>query len=120
MVMSVTIFPLVTLVQSDASGIRMEEIQQTVDWESATRMIANVSKFDKFVVEKSTIPVKTIEEIEKILTHNTNGINFQIISNPKFLAEGTTIQGLLNPDRSLLEAGDSKRAECSGRFEGSL
>ncbi|GFP90396.1 UDP-glucose 6-dehydrogenase 1 [Phtheirospermum japonicum] len=39
-------------------------------WESAARMIADVSKSDKIVVEKSTVPVKTAEAIEKILTHN--------------------------------------------------
>ncbi|CBI22294.3 unnamed protein product, partial [Vitis vinifera] len=43
-------------------------------WESAARMIADVSKSDKIVVEKSTVPVKTAEAIEKILTHNSKGI----------------------------------------------
>ncbi|CAA7389142.1 unnamed protein product [Spirodela intermedia] len=71
-------------------------------WESAARMIADVAKSDKIVVEKSTVPVKTAEAIEKILTHNSKGINFQILSNPEFLAEGTAIQDLLKPDRVLI------------------
>ncbi|KAG5602265.1 hypothetical protein H5410_033635 [Solanum commersonii] len=71
-------------------------------WESAARMIADVSKNDKIVVEKSTVPVKTAEAIEKILTHNSNGIKYQILSNPEFLAEGTAIQDLFNPDRVLI------------------
>ncbi|KAJ6429510.1 hypothetical protein OIU85_006238 [Salix viminalis] len=71
-------------------------------WESAARMIADVSKTDKIVVEKSTVPVKTAEAIEKILTHNSKGINFQILSNPEFLAEGTAIKDLFNPDRVLI------------------
>lgn len=71
-------------------------------WESAARMIADVSKSDKIVVEKSTVPVKTAEAIEKILTHNTKGIKYQILSNPEFLAEGTAIQDLFNPDRVLI------------------
>lgn len=71
-------------------------------WESSARMIADVSKSDKIVVEKSTVPVKTAEAIEKILTHNSKGINFQILSNPEFLAEGTAIADLLNPDRVLI------------------
>ncbi|CAN1839813.1 UDP-glucose 6-dehydrogenase 4 [Linum perenne] len=71
-------------------------------WESAARMIADVSKSDKIVVEKSTVPVKTAEAIEKILTHNSKGINYQILSNPEFLAEGTAIQDLFNPDRVLI------------------
>ncbi|RWW89848.1 hypothetical protein BHE74_00001114 [Ensete ventricosum] len=71
-------------------------------WESAARMIADVSKSDKIVVEKSTVPVKTAEAIEKILTHNSIGISYQIISNPEFLAEGTEIQDLFKPDRVLI------------------
>ena len=53
-------------------------------WESAAQKIADVSKSDKIVVEKSTVPVKTAEAIEKILTHNSKGINFQILSNLNF------------------------------------
>lgn len=71
-------------------------------WESAARMIANVSKSNKIVVEKSTVPVKTAEAIEKILTHNSREIKYQILSNPEFLAEGTAIQDLFNPDRVLI------------------
>ncbi|KAG7023225.1 UDP-glucose 6-dehydrogenase 1, partial [Cucurbita argyrosperma subsp. argyrosperma] len=71
-------------------------------WESAARMIADVSKSDKIVVEKSTVPVKTAEAIEKILIHNSKGIKYQILSNPEFLAEGTAIKDLFNPDRVLI------------------
>lgn len=71
-------------------------------WESAARMIADVSKSSKIVVEKSTVPVKTAEAIEKILTHNSKGIDFQILSNPEFLAEGTAINDLFQPDRVLI------------------
>ncbi|KAH1094135.1 hypothetical protein GYH30_039735, partial [Glycine max] len=58
----------------------------------------------KIVVEKSTVPVRTAEAIEKILCHNTNskGIKYQILSNPEFLSEGTAIQDFLNPDRVLI------------------
>ncbi|KAE8707338.1 UDP-glucose 6-dehydrogenase 3 [Hibiscus syriacus] len=69
-------------------------------WESAAPMIADVSKSNKIVVEKSTVLVKTAEAIEKILNHNSKGIDFQILSNPEFLAEGTEIKDLFNPDRS--------------------
>lgn len=71
-------------------------------WESAARMIADVSKSNKIVVEKSTVPVRTAEAIEKILSHNSKGIKYQILSNPEFLSEGTAIQDLLNPDRVLI------------------
>ncbi|KAB1224772.1 UDP-glucose 6-dehydrogenase 1 [Morella rubra] len=69
-------------------------------------MIADVSKSDKIVVEKSTVPVKTAEAIEKILAHDSKKINFQILSNPEFLAEGTAIQDLFNPDRVLIGGGN--------------
>ncbi|WOL04325.1 UDP-glucose 6-dehydrogenase 1 [Canna indica] len=71
-------------------------------WESVARMIADVSKFDKIIVEKSTVPVKTAKAIEKILTHNSKGINYQIFSNPEFLIEGTAIEDLFSPDRVLI------------------
>lgn len=71
-------------------------------WESAARMIADVSKSDKIVVEKSTVPVKTAEAIEKILTHTGSGVKFEILSNPEFLAEGTAIEDLTAPDRVLI------------------
>eukprot|EP00897_Mesotaenium_endlicherianum_P006907 jgi/Mesen1/6244/ME000323S05373 len=71
-------------------------------WESAARMIAEVSKSDKIVVEKSTVPVKTAEAIEKILTHTSKGIKFEILSNPEFLAEGTAMEDLTIPDRVLI------------------
>ncbi|KAK3035914.1 hypothetical protein RJ639_031337 [Escallonia herrerae] len=71
-------------------------------WETSARLIADVSKSAKIVVEKSTVPVKTAEAIEKILTHNSKGISFQILSNPEFLAEGTAIDDLFNPDRVLI------------------
>ncbi|KAF0934252.1 hypothetical protein E2562_023613 [Oryza meyeriana var. granulata] len=82
-------------------------------WESAARMIADVSKSDKIVVEKSTVPVKTAEAIEKILTHKSKGINYQILSNPEFLAEGTAIEDLFKPDRVLIggrETPEGKKA----------
>lgn len=72
-------------------------------WESAARMVADVSKSNKIVVEKSTVPVRTAEAIEKILIHNSSkGVKFHILSIPEFLSEGTAIQDLLNPDRVLI------------------
>ncbi|KAK8952681.1 UDP-glucose 6-dehydrogenase 1 [Platanthera guangdongensis] len=84
------------------SGLGAGKAADLTYWESAARMIADVSKSDKIVVEKSTVPVKTAEAIEKILTHNSKGVNYQILSNPEFLAEGTAIQDLFNPDRVLI------------------
>ncbi|KAF2313634.1 hypothetical protein GH714_012525 [Hevea brasiliensis] len=82
-------------------------------WESAARMIADVSKSNKIVVEKSTVPVKTAEAIEKILTHNSKGIKFQILSNPEFLAEGTAISDLLSPDRVLIGGRETPEGQAA-------
>jgi len=76
--------------------------------ESCARQIAEVSDTDKIVVEKSTIPVRTAESIKRILdASSTNGVKFQILSNPEFLAEGTAIQDLLKPDRVLIGGEES-------------
>ena len=74
--------------------------------ELCARQIAKVAKSDKIVVEKSTLPVKTAEAIQNILDNTGNGVNFQILSNPEFLAEGTAMRDLAVPDRVLI-GGDS-------------
>lgn len=74
--------------------------------ELCARQIAKVAKNDKIVVEKSTLPVRTAEAIKSILDNTGNGVQFQILSNPEFLAEGTAVQDLLYPDRILI-GGDS-------------
>ena len=70
--------------------------------ELCARQIAHVSKSDKIVVEKSTLPVRTAEAIRSILDNTGNHVKFQILSNPEFLAEGTAINDLLNADRVLI------------------
>jgi len=70
--------------------------------ELCARQIAKVAKENKIVVEKSTLPVRTAEAIKSILDNTGNGVKFQILSNPEFLAEGTAVQDLLNPDRILI------------------
>ncbi len=70
--------------------------------ELCARQIAKVAKNDKIVIEKSTLPVRTAEAIKNILDNTGNGVQFQILSNPEFLAEGTAVEDLLNPDRVLI------------------
>lgn len=70
--------------------------------ELCARKIAEVSTTDKIVVEKSTLPVRTAETIRTILDNSPSGVNFQVLSNPEFLAEGTAIEDLLAPDRVLI------------------
>lgn len=70
--------------------------------ELCARQIARVATTDKIVVEKSTLPVRTAQAIKDILDQTGNGVNFEILSNPEFLAEGTAISDLLKPDRVLI------------------
>lgn len=70
--------------------------------ELCARQIAAVAKNDKIVVEKSTLPVRTAEALKNILDNTGNGVKFQILSNPEFLAEGTAVEDLLSPDRVLI------------------
>lgn len=77
--------------------------------ELCARNIARVAKTDKIVVEKSTLPVRTAEAIKSILHNTGNHVNFDVLSNPEFLAEGTAIEDLLNPDRVLI-GGESEKA----------
>ncbi len=70
--------------------------------ELCARHIAKVSKSDKIVVEKSTLPVRTAEALRSILKNTQNGVKFQVFSNPEFLAEGTAVVDLQNPDRVLI------------------
>ncbi len=70
--------------------------------ELCARQIAEVAEGNKIVVEKSTLPVRTAQSIKTILSNNTKGLQFQVLSNPEFLAEGTAIDDLHNPDRILI------------------
>ncbi|XP_075256354.1 UDP-glucose 6-dehydrogenase-like isoform X2 [Convolutriloba macropyga] len=71
--------------------------------ELCARKIAAVSTSDKIVVEKSTVPVRCAANIKRILAANRKpNVNFQVLSNPEFLAEGTAVLNLINPDRVLI------------------
>lgn len=71
--------------------------------EGAARLIAEVSTGHKIIVEKSTIPVKTASAIKTILSANSSeDATFEVLSNPEFLAEGTAIEDLQEPDRILI------------------
>mgnify|MGYP001189475865 FL=1 len=71
--------------------------------ENAAKLIAEISTNDKIVIEKSTLPVRTAERLKEIIKLNKKeNINFEIISNPEFLAEGTAINDLFKSDRVLI------------------
>lgn len=70
--------------------------------ELCARQIASVATTNKIVVEKSTLPVRTASTIKSILKQSQNNVQFEILSNPEFLAEGTAVNDLLKPDRVLI------------------
>ena len=78
--------------------------------ELCARQIAEVAKNDKIVIEKSTLPVRTAAALRDILDSVGNGVKYQILSNPAFLAEGTAVSDLRNPDRVLI-GGDIETEE---------
>ena len=77
--------------------------------ESCAKQIAEVSITNKIVVEKSTVPVRTSEKVREILNSSNKGIDFQILSNPEFLAEGTAIRDLKIPDRVIIGGDNTKK-----------
>lgn len=78
-------------------------------WEKTARQILQSAESPKIIVEKSTLPVKTALAMERILTSNQSGIHFDVLSNPEFLAEGTAINDLENPDRVLIGSHQTKK-----------
>ena len=87
--------------------------------ELCARNIADVAKTNKIVVEKSTLPVRTAQAIKSILDNTGSDVKFDILSNPEFLAEGTAIQDLLNPDRVLIGGESEEAIESLARIYGS-
>ncbi|MEI8173682.1 MAG: nucleotide sugar dehydrogenase [Deltaproteobacteria bacterium] len=71
-------------------------------WEKTARQILQHSRSSKIVIEKSTLPVKTAQAMENILQCTNSSISFDVLSNPEFLAEGTAVKDLENPDRILI------------------
>jgi len=81
--------------------------------EKCARKIAEVAQGETVVVEKSTLPVRTAESIRRILCNAPNPERFEVVSNPEFLAEGTAIRDLLNPDRVLVGGGTDAEGKAA-------
>ncbi len=78
-------------------------------WEKTARNIVKASESDKIIIEKSTLPVRTASAMERILNSNDKGLHFEVLSNPEFLAEGTAMADLKNPDRVLIGSRETER-----------
>jgi UDPglucose 6-dehydrogenase len=90
-------------------------------WEKTAREILNASHSNKIIVEKSTLPVRTAQAMDRILNSNNKGIHFEVVSNPEFLAEGTAVKDLEKPDRVLIgshetESGVKARNEIAAIY----
>ena len=81
--------------------------------ESCARSIARVGGGDKIVVEKSTVPVRTAQMVNEMLSEAQNGFKYQVVSNPEFLAEGTAMKDLESPDRVLIGGNQSEEGQAA-------
>ena len=76
-------------------------------YEVVKEISSSINKF-KIIVTKSTVPVTTGDEIEKILSNKNNKSRFSVVSNPEFLREGEAIRDFIYPDRIVLGSNDKK------------
>jgi len=77
-------------------------------WENTARDIREHARSSKIVIEKSTFPVKTALAMERILNSRASKIQFDVLSNPEFLAEGTAVRDMEYPDRVLIGSRDTE------------
>jgi UDPglucose 6-dehydrogenase len=93
------------------SGLGVGRAADLKYYEATARQIRDCATTNKIIVEKSTIPVRTAEAMSRILNSHRNGISFEVVSNPEFLAEGTAIQDLEKPDRILIGGNNTERGQ---------
>ena len=74
---------------------------------AAKEISKSIKKF-KIIINKSTVPVTTGDEIEKIISKKVNKKFFSVVSNPEFLREGEAIRDFIYPDRVVVGSNDSK------------
>ncbi len=89
-------------------------------WEKTARRISMVANGNKIIVEKSTLPVRAADAMKKILSQNENGFHFEVLSNPEFLAEGSAVNDLLNPDRILVGSDETERGIAARKIISSI
>lgn len=77
----------------------------------AAREIAAVIEGFTVVVNKSTVPVGTGDEVEKLIRETRPGADFAVVSNPEFLREGAAIEDFKRPDRVVVGTGDARARE---------
>ena len=72
------------------------------------RAVATESRTPKLVIEKSTVPAQTGQELKRALSvyGRKSGVTFRVASNPEFLREGTAVEDFLHPDRIVVGVED--------------
>jgi len=93
--------PTKTFGEGAGKAVDLQFIEQTA------RRIKENAKSNKIVVEKSTIPVRAAETMASILHSGNNSVQFEILSNPEFMAEGTGVKDMETPDRILIGSKDT-------------
>ena len=88
--------PIKTFGEGAGKAVDLQFIEQT-----ALRIKKNSSS-PKIVIEKSTLPVRSADTLDTILHSGNNPVQFEILSNPEFMAEGTAIRDMEEPDRVLI------------------
>ena len=108
---SEAVFIAVGTPESDSGEADMSSVEAVVS------EIARTLRGYKVIVEKSTVPVYTNEWIREILKrHRVNTEEFDVVSNPEFLREGTAIADFLHPDRIVVGATERERRRCCAGF----
>jgi len=85
-------------------------------WEAVSRSIAKHATEERLyvIVEKSTVPVRTAEQVRRILdASKAPGASFEVVSNPEFLAEGSAVRNLEEPDRVLIGGIESESGKIA-------
>ena len=84
-----------------------EEADLSAVWNVAKEIAKNIKKYS-LIVTKSTVPVGTTKEIKKIILKTVSKENFDVVSNPEFLREGSAIDDFMRPDRIIIGTDNEK------------
>jgi len=99
--------PTKTFGQGAGKASDLQFIEQTA------RRIKQNSTSSKIIVEKSTLPVRAAETMASILHSGENSVRFEILSNPEFMAEGSAIRDMEEPDRILIGSHDTATGDAA-------